>query len=95
MSVLIKKLGNGIKNVIINDPDCLKKFKKLNYNKNIKIFSDFNSFKKIFKKKIDYAMISITGINGLDPTLKIIKFILILYQFKIKKLFFKNSNQNI
>ncbi len=63
-----------VKNVIINDPDCLKKFKKLNYNKNIKIFSDFNSFKKIFKKKIDYAMISITGINGLDPTLKIIKF---------------------
>ena len=63
-----------VKNIIINDPDCLKKFKKINNNKNIKIFGDFNSFNKISKKKIDYVMISITGINGLDPTLKVIRY---------------------
>ena len=28
---------------------------------------------KFFKKKVDYTMSSITGINGLEPTLNIIK----------------------
>ena len=41
---------------------------------NIKIFNNYDCFNKIFKKKIDYVMSSISGINGLIPTIKIIKF---------------------
>ena len=61
-----------VKNIIITDKFCLNKFKKINKNKKIKIFEDFKSFDKIFKKKIDYVMSSIVGLDGLYPTLKII-----------------------
>ena len=62
-----------VKNLIITDK---KAFLNLSRNKlgKIKIFNNYNSFNKIFKKKIDYAMSSISGINGLIPTIKIIKF---------------------
>ena len=63
----------NVKNVIINDKSSFKKFKKFNKNKNINIFNKFNSFDKIFSKKIDYVMSSIVGIEGLLPTIKIIK----------------------
>jgi len=39
----------------------------------IKIFNNYDSLKNIFKKKIDYVMSSISGIQGLGPTVKIIK----------------------
>ena len=64
----------NVKNVIIKNKINYLKFKKNNKNKNIKIFDNFNEFNKIFKSKIDYVMSSITGIDGLEPTLKIIKF---------------------
>ena len=62
-----------VKNLIITDK---KAFLNLSRNKlgKIKIFNNYNSFNKIFKKKIDYVMSSISGINGLIPTIKIIKF---------------------
>ena len=43
-------------------------------NKDFRIHNDFSSLKKIFKTKIDYVMNSITGLDGLKPTLEIIKF---------------------
>ena len=63
-----------VKNVIITDRDSLSKFKKINKNKTIRIFDDFKYFNKIFKKKIDYVMSSIVGIEGLQPTINIIKY---------------------
>ena len=62
-----------VKNLIITDK---KAYLNLSRNKlgKIKIFNNYNSFNKICKKKIDYAMSSISGINGLIPTIKIIKF---------------------
>ncbi len=62
-----------VKNLIITDK---KAYLNLSQNKlgNIKIFNNYDSFNKIFKKKIDYVMSSISGINGLNPTIKIIKF---------------------
>ena len=62
-----------VKNLIITDK---KAFLNLSQNKlgNIKIFNNYDCFNKIFKKKIDYVMSSISGINGLIPTIKIIKF---------------------
>ena len=62
-----------VKNLIITDK---KAFSNLSRNRlgKIKVFNNYNSFNKIFKKKIDYVMSSISGINGLIPTIKIIKF---------------------
>ena len=62
-----------VKNLIITDK---KAYLNLSQNKlgNIKIFNNYDCFNKIFKKKIDYVMSSISGINGLIPTVKIIKF---------------------
>ena len=61
------------KNLIITDK---KAYLNLSQKKlgNIKIFNNYDCFNKIFKKKIDYVMSSISGINGLIPTIKIIKF---------------------
>ena len=63
-----------VKNVIITDKIAFKKFKNLNKNPKIKIYNNFKNLEKIFSRKIDYTMSSIIGINGLDPTYRIIKF---------------------
>ncbi len=63
-----------VKNIIIKDNECFKKIKKKNNIKHINIYKDFESYKKIFKKKIHYVMSSISGIDGLIPTIKIIKY---------------------
>ena len=62
-----------VKNIIIKDNECFKKIKKKNNIKHINIYKDFKSYKKIFKKKIHYVMSSISGTEGLIPTIKIIK----------------------
>ena len=62
-----------VKNLIISNE---KKYEQLKYkskNLNFKIYKNFNSLETIFKNKIDYVMSAITGIDGLKPTLKIIK----------------------
>ena len=64
----------NVKNLIIKDKSSYQALNKINKNKNIKIFNNFNNFNLIFKNKIDYVMSSIVGLDGLDPTLKIIKF---------------------
>ena len=63
-----------VKNLIITNKNSFEKIKKDNYSGKINIFSDFDNFEKIFKKKIDYAMRSISGIQGLKPTIDIIKY---------------------
>ena len=61
----------NVKNIIITDPKSYKiaKSKK----KNLKIHNNFQNLSKIFKKKIDYVMCSIIGIEGLYPITQIIK----------------------
>ena len=63
-----------VKNLIITNKNSYIKIKKNRYTKNIQIFNNFHNFKKIFKNKIDYTMSSITGIQGLKPTIDIIKY---------------------
>ncbi len=63
-----------VKNLIITNQDSYKKVKENRFYRNMNIYNDFNSFKKIFKKKIDYTMSSISGIQGLKPTIEIIKY---------------------
>lgn len=62
----------NVKNLIITDEKSFKELKKKDLG-NINIFNNYDSFNMIFKKKIDYAMSSISGICGLEPTIKIIK----------------------
>lgn len=72
---LIKQTNKfHVKNVIITNKECFYKFKKLNKKNKIKIYDNFENLEKIFKKKVDYIMSSIIGINGLVPTIKIIKY---------------------
>ena len=74
-NILIKqaKIFN-VKNLIITNREKYISFKKI-HKKKYRIYNNFECFNKIFKsKKIDYVMSSISGFNGLDPTLKIIKF---------------------
>ena len=63
-----------VKNVIIVDKIAFKKFQNLNKNPTLKIYNNFKNLEKIFTRKMDYTMSSIIGINGLDPTSRIIKF---------------------
>jgi 1-deoxy-D-xylulose-5-phosphate reductoisomerase len=64
-----------VKNIIVTNPKKFLQLKKILKNKKINIFNDFKCFSKIFKnKKIDYTMNSLSGLNGLKPTLDIIKF---------------------
>ena len=65
----------NVKDIIINDYikfiKAKSKYKKLNIN----FYNSFLNLDKILnKQKIFYSMISLTGLDGLDPTLKIIKY---------------------
>ncbi len=60
-----------VKNLIITD---LKGYNLLkNKNNKIKIYNNYKSLNKILKRKIDYTMNAITGLDGLEPTLNIIQ----------------------
>ena len=63
-----------VKNLIITDLNTFNFVKSKKKNKKINIFNNYESFKKIFKKKNDFIMSSITGLDGLKPTLNSIKF---------------------
>ena len=62
-----------VKNLIINNKKSYEWLKGKTKNSNINIYTSYFDFKKIFKKKIDYVMSSIIGLDGLYPTLNIIK----------------------
>ncbi len=63
----------NVKNLIINDKKSYELLKNKAKKSNINIYNNYNNYKKIFRKKIDYVMSSIIGLDGLHPTLKIIK----------------------
>ncbi len=63
-----------VKNLIITNKTSYQILKKKTKNSKINVFNSFDYFDKIFKKKIDYTMSSITGIEGLNPTIGIIKY---------------------
>jgi len=63
-----------VKNVILTDKKTFEYVISNHKNNRIRIYNDFNHLDKIIKNKIDYTMNSIVGLDGLDPTLKIIKY---------------------
>ncbi len=67
------KLFN-VKNVILTN-EKIYNLKKKNFTKNkINIFNNFTDLGKILTNKVDYVMSSIVGLDGLEPTLKLIKY---------------------
>ena len=71
---LLKQANNfDVKNIILTDKKFYKIAKNKTRYKKIKIYNNFNCFDKIYKNKIDYVMSSIVGLDGLRPTINIIK----------------------
>ena len=64
----------NVKNLIITNTNKYNLLRKINKKKDLNIYNDFKKLSRIFKSKVDYSMISITGIGGLEPTLNIIKY---------------------
>ena len=62
-----------VKNLIVTDKKSYLKIKSIRKLKKKKIFNNFLSIDKIFKNKVDYVMSSISGLEGLSPTINIIK----------------------
>ena len=64
-----------VKNIVVTNYKKFIQIKKILKNKKINIYNDFNLINKIFEnKRNDYVMNAISGLDGLEPTLKIIKF---------------------
>ena len=63
-----------VRNLILTNKKSYELLKEKTKNTNIKIYNNFEDFDKIFKKKIDYVMSAIMGIEGLYPTYNIIKY---------------------
>ena len=73
----LKELSKQIKlfkpkNVLINNKQKYIEFLNKYKNKKINILNDIKDLKKRIKKKIDYTMCAISGLEGLSPTLKLI-----------------------
>ena len=64
----------NVKNLIINNKKQYLNLKKKFKNKKINIYNNFHNLNKIFKKKIDYTMCAIWGLQGLSSTLEVIEF---------------------
>tara|TARA_Y100000996_G_scaffold411230_1_gene394987 strand:+ start:3087 stop:4253 length:1167 start_codon:yes stop_codon:yes gene_type:complete len=76
VSLLIKQAKIfKVKNLIINDFKKYIEAKKKYKNSKFKFHNSFLVLDKLFKKKeIYYSMISLVGLDGLAPSLKLIKF---------------------
>ena len=64
----------SVKNLIINNKKSFDKIKKNKFSNKINIYNNFDNLDKIFKKKIFYTMSAISGIEGLKPTIEMIKY---------------------
>ena len=63
----------NVKNLIVTDYKSFISLKRKYKKKKIRIFNNYKNIDNILKKRIDYTMSSISGLTGLEPTLKIIK----------------------
>ncbi len=73
VSKLLKQaISHKVKDVIIEDEKKYKKYHKIFKRKKIKLHLGLTKIKKILNKKINYCVNSISGIDGLSPTLDVI-----------------------
>ena len=72
---ILKQINEfNVLNIIINNKRNYINLKKELRKRKINIFNSFNNFDKKFKNKIDLTISAISGLEGLKPTLDIIKF---------------------
>ena len=65
----------NVKNIIVTNHKKFLMIRKILKNKKINIYNNFDSMDKIFKNKMNhYTMNAISGLSGLEPTIRIIKF---------------------
>ncbi len=62
-----------VKNIILTNKKVFSKINQKKLSHKINVYNNFDMMNKLFKKKIDYVMSSISGLEGLNPTLQIIK----------------------
>ena len=62
-----------VKNVILTDKKTFLKCKSIFKKNKINIYNNYILINKLLSKKLDYVMSSIVGLDGLIPTIKIIK----------------------
>ena len=62
-----------VKHLIVSDKKAYQNIMRLKIAKKYNIYNNFRNFNKFIKKKVDYTMCAITGIEGLEPTLRIIQ----------------------
>ncbi len=62
-----------VKNIIISNNKSFKILCKNLLKSKTRVFNSYQNLNKIFEKKVDYIMSSISGIDGLEPTLNVIK----------------------
>ncbi len=64
----------NVKNIIINNNDAYVRAKEKYKNSKIKLFNEFTIINKLYKsKEIHYAMVSVSGLAGLKPTIFLTK----------------------
>ncbi len=64
----------NVKNLIINDPNAFLKAQKHPDFGKIKLFSNISKYLRSNKKKLDLVIVGISGLEGLNPSIKIIPF---------------------
>ena len=70
--LLKQSIGFKVKDAIIESEDKYFKYKYVFKKKGINLHLGINNIDKIINKKLSFAINSISGIDGLEPTLKII-----------------------
>ena len=76
----LKKVMNqanelNVKNILINDIAKFEYAKKVYKNKNLNFYNKFEDIENILKKKnIYYSMVSVSGLDGLKPTIILSKY---------------------
>ena len=70
--ILNQALKYNVKDIIIENEKEFKKNRKIFKKKKINLYLGIRNINKIIKKKVKYSINAISGINGLEPTLKVI-----------------------
>ena len=70
--VLNQAIKYNVKDVIIENEKEFKKNREIFKKKKINLHLGIRNINKIIKKKVKYSINAISGINGLEPTLKVI-----------------------
>ena len=63
-----------VKNLVIKNKKIFENFMSHPFSKKVNVYNNFDNFDKIFFKKNDFIMSSITGLDGLEPTINSIKY---------------------